>query len=178
MIRRPAASAMITAAAVAAIGAAAIWLAAIDSPAWSRPLLVIAIAALAGSLAGRWPWTGTLTAAATVALAACTAAAASGRVSVARLAGDGLLLLAYLLTLDAAETSRPSGALPMTVRGHLPAFAAGAAAAAVATLAATLPARPTPTLAAAGAAALTAAYWLVIRPAAPATAAPTRRPHG
>jgi hypothetical protein len=165
-------------AAVATPGAAAIWVAAAGAPNWSRPLLVTAAVALTGSTAGRWPWTGTLAAATIVALAGCAAAAAPQQVSAPTLAVDGLLVLAYLLILDAVETSRLAGRTEPVLRGHLPAFAAGSAAATVATLGAAAPARPAPILAVAGAAALAAAYMLAIHPAVPTPGTGPRQPVG
>ncbi len=173
---RPVLRSLLRAIWVALPGVAAVGYAAAGSPTWSRALLVPAVATLAASTLGRWPWTGTATAAAAVALAASTAVTRTGGAGAAALAVDGLLVLAYLLTLDAVEASRGAGAVRATLRGHLPTFAAAAAAAAVAALAATLPTGHSVLLAVAGAAALAAAYWLAVcapvEPPGDATAQP------
>jgi hypothetical protein len=116
--------------------------------------LVLVAASLAGPLRGWW---GTGGLAAVTAVFAC----AAGRLGVPALAAAGLLVLGYLLLLDAPRNPQPR-VLPRWLRRQVPPAACGAIATVAALLLLTVPVPASAWLVVAGAAAAVAAAALAL----------------
>ena len=113
--------------------------------------------ALVAAIPGGWPAAGTL--AALAALATSGVGIAAGTTPLLLAAASGTLVLAYLVTLDAAESGLTSG-MPQWVRRRLPVLAIGFAAALVTVAAATATVPASPWLVMAGVAAIGAALLI------------------
>jgi len=140
----------------AASGALMLALPALTAPATAQAITAVGVLAVAASLAVRWAPVGTL--AATAAIALCVLA----RPAAGILAADGLLILGYLLLVDAPRHVQPRQAARGWRRAQAP-IAAAALPVCGATLAAvTLPAAPSAWIAFTGAAAAVIAYLFAV----------------
>jgi hypothetical protein len=97
------------------------------------PVTIAGAAALLAALPARWPAAGT--AAAVAALVTSGIGIAAGSLPLPAAAAEGVLILAYLLALDCAET-RLTGGMLRWAGARVPALAAGSAAAALIAVAA------------------------------------------
>lgn len=139
----------------AACGVLMLALPALTAPALAQTITALGLLAVAVSLTGRWLPAGTL--AATAAITQCVIA----QPAAALIAADGLLILGYLLLLDAPRHTRP----PPTrrwLRAQIPGVLAAALVTGAVLAAITLAAAPSGWLALTGVAAAVAAYLIAI----------------
>jgi hypothetical protein len=124
------------------------------APALAVTGLVLVTASVAGPLRGWWGTGG-------LAAVAAVIAAAAGRLGAATLAAEGLLILGYLLLLDAPQNPQPR-VLPRWLRRQAPPAACGALATVAALVLLTVPVPASAWLVVAGVAAAVAAAALAL----------------
>jgi hypothetical protein len=139
----------------AACGVAMLALPALTAPALAQAITAAGLLAVAASLVGRWSPAATL--AATAAIAQCVIA----RPATALIAADGLLILGFMLLVDAPRHAPPPAARRW-LRAQAPATIAAVLVTGAVLAAITLPAASSAWIALAGTATAVAAYLIAI----------------
>ncbi len=152
----------------AACGALMLALPALTTAAMAQVITAVGLLAVAVSLAVRWSGVGTL--AATAAIALCVLA----RPATVLIAADGLLVLGYLLLVDAPRHVQPPSAARQWLRAQVPISVAALLVCGVTLAAVTLPAAPSAWIAFTGVAAAVIAYLFAV-PRGPRPPAAARR---
>jgi len=141
---------------------------ALTTAAMAQVITAVGLLAVAVSLAVRWSGVGTL--AATAAIALCVLA----RPATVLIAADGLLVLGYLLLVDAPRHVQPPSAARQWLRAQVPISVAALLVCGVTLAAVTLPAAPSAWIAFTGVAAAVIAYLFAV-PRGPRPPAAARR---